>query len=380
MLRRIIGHIKGIKRKIMMFLFMHNFFYKIKCVPEKNWENSLSALQEFTDRFQNLMVKDILHTEIKDYREGKYVGGVLINETTACCIPNSSRQIILFNTDTLEYKKWGLLSEEKFKWSGGGQKGPYVFAFPRACNKVLRIDCQKLEAEEIDISINYKGEHHYGGVLCKNGIIYQPPRNTNHLLAINTVSWQVHKIKLLHGFYNKLRYCASVVHPNGYVYFLPERNERVIMFYPPTEKFVFIGKFLSECMVFHAVVSVDGNIYGFSLYKGILKIDVRKNYVEMLYMETYFGCYGTKLGINGKIYGIVGDGEIFWEYDVVKCELKKVAVINDRQKAKCAGGFTDREGNIHMIPTFGDKIYTLNFNNKEKIPEILYKQYFSDNY
>ncbi len=52
MLRRIIGHIKGIKRKMMMFLFMHNFFYKIKCVPEKNWENSLSALQEFTDRFQ----------------------------------------------------------------------------------------------------------------------------------------------------------------------------------------------------------------------------------------------------------------------------------------------------------------------------------------
>ena len=80
MLRRIIGHIKGIKRKMIMFLFMHNFFYKIKCVPEKNWENSLSALQEFTNRFQNLMVKDILYTEIKDYREGKYVGGVLINE------------------------------------------------------------------------------------------------------------------------------------------------------------------------------------------------------------------------------------------------------------------------------------------------------------
>lgn len=380
MLRKIIGHIRGLNRKTLLFLFMHNFFYKMKDVPEKNWENSLRELRKFTDRFQDLAVKDILHIDIKDYREEKFVGGILINKTTACCIPNSSRQIMLFDTDTLEYKKWGLLSEGKFKWTGGGQKDSYVFAFPRACNKVLQIDCQRLKVEEIDISVNYKGEHHYGGILCENGIIYQPPRNTNHLLAINTVSWQVHKIKLLHGFYNKLRYCGSVVHPNGYVYFLPERNERVILFYPPTEKFIFIGKFLPECMVFHAVVSVDGNIYGFSLYNGLLKIDVKKSYVEMLYMEQYFGCYGTKLGINGRIYGIAGDGDVFWEYDVVKCKLKKIAAIDDKQKAKCAGGFTDRKGNIHMVPAFGDKIYTLNFNNKERIPETLYKKYFSDNY
>lgn len=381
MLKKLLNHTKNINKKIILFLLMHNFFRTMEYMPEEDWEASLNALQEFTNRFKNLTVKKILHTEIKDYREGKFVGGILVYGTIACLIPNSSRQVMLFNTSTLEYEKWGWLSDGRFKWTGGGQKNQYIFAFPRAFNKILQIDCQELKTEEIDISLNYKGEHHYGGVLCKNGMIYQPPRNTDHLLAINTISWEVHKIKLLHGYIHyKLRYCGSVLHPNGYIYFLPERNERVIMFHPSTEKFIFIGRFISECMVFHAVVSVDGNIYGFSLYNGILKIDVRKNSVKMLYPDKYFGCYGTKMGINGKIYGILGNGETFWEYNVVGHELKRIKNIDNTQKAKCAGGLTDRSGNIHMVPAFGNEIYTLDFGNKEIIPEKLYEQYFSDNY
>lgn len=348
---------------------------------DNNWDNLLQQFRIFVKDNNAPVIPRIIYTDINDCKDGKYVGALLLHPDLACCIPNSSRQIICFDPVSMKYKHWGLLSEGNFKWTGGGKYKNIIYAFPRTSNCVLCIDCERETTEEMPLPVVYEGEHHYGGVITDKGYIYQPPRNADHILKININTWEVSKIYLVPRlFHLKLRYCGSICHPNGFIYFLPEREERVIKFDPDTDQFEYIGRPIKECMVFSAVVMPDGNIYGFSLYKGILKIDVENEDVTMIFYHINFGCYGTKLGINGHAYGIPGSGTEFWEYDAATNDVRSCGTNGDKKKAKCAGGFTDTMGNIHMAPAFGDKIYSLIFNNKKEIPEIIYKMFFTDNY
>lgn len=120
---------------------------------------------------------------------------------------------------------------------------------------------------------------------------------------------------------------------------MPERGECVIKFNPVTEEYQYIGKVIKEAMVFSAVIAEDGYIYGYGLYNGMLKIDVYNEQSEMIFDHIYFGCYGSKLGVNGKIYGIPGNGTEFWEYDLKSNSIRSCGMYPGETKAKCAGGF-----------------------------------------
>lgn len=371
--------IENLWNDILKIIFIRGYS-DIK-MDERDWKNSLKELQEYCGLHKNDFVCYVTSIEIGDKSKEKWVGGVLDHKYSVCFIPNSAGKVLYYDTRMEHFETWGRTSEGRFLWTGGGTFKNKIYGFPRTSNELIRINYSDKTIEEISLSLNYDGEHHYGGVITDSGKICQPPRNTDHLLITDIETCEVHMVYLVpHAIRCKLRYCGSVKHPNGCIYFLPERKERVIKFNPVTEQYSFIGNTISECMAFGGVVALDGNIYGFSLYKGILKIDVENNRTEMLCCNICFGCYGTKMGINGKLYGIPGDGSMIWEFDIHTGQAKSVWELKEHSKAKCAGGVVDYKGDIHMVPAFGNYIYSLKFNNYSEIPADLHKMFFSDCY
>lgn len=349
--------------------------------PVQNWELEFEEFRNYISEHRSIFPIQISKTDINEEGEEKYVGGLEIAGSIKCAIPNTCRSVMCYNNDFTEINRIGTLSDGRFKWTGGGIYNEKVYGFPRASNAIACYDYRKKELTEISLGTKYKGEHHYGGILTETGRIYQPPRDTDHILVIDLNIMKVRKIYLGSSFLRlKMRYCGSVYHPNGFIYFLPERGARVIKFNPITEEYQYIGKVIREAMVFGAVVAEDGNIYGYGSYRGVLKVDVYNESAEMMFEHLYFGCYGSKLGVNGKIYGIPGDGEEFWEYDIKCNNIRSCGIYPSEERAKCAGGFTARNGDIHMMPAFGSNLCVLRFGLEEDIPPKIYDRYFADNY
>ena len=349
--------------------------------PVQNWELKFEEFRNYISEHQSAFPIRISKADINEEGEEKYVGGVEITGAIKCAIPNTGRSVMCYNDDFTEINRVGTLSDGRFKWTGGGIYNDKVYGFPRASNAILCYDYGKRELSEICLDTKYRKEHHYGGVLTETGMIYQPPRDTDHILVIDLNTMKVRSVYLAPSFLRlKMRYCGSVYHPNGFIYFLPERGARVIKFNPITEEYQYIGKVIKEAMVFGAVVAGDGNIYGYGSHKGLIKIDVYSESVEMLFEHLYFGCYGSKLGINGKIYGIPGDGDEFWEYDIKNNNVRSCGRYPSKVRAKCAGGFTAKNGDIYMTPAFGSEICVLRFGMNEEIPSKIYAKYFIDNY
>lgn len=378
MINRITNKLNVIYNKHMVKFIMS--IHKTTFGQEGDWKKLLIELEKFLNEHQRDVVSNIKVINVDDKSKVKYVGAYAEKDSIVF-VPNSKSQILVYDIEKKQFAEWGSLPAGTFKWTGCGGENGTIYAFPRASNQLLKIECKTKKAELISIGTSYLREHHYGGVLHKNGRIYQPPRDTDYILVIDINTYVTHKIyltpKLLHL---KLRYCGSVMHPNGYIYFIPERNARVIKFDPISEKFSFIGESIQECMVFGATIALDGNIYGYSLYDGMLKIDVFSDNVKMIFTNKTFGCYGTKLGKNGKLYGIPGNGTSFWEYDTKNERVETVGMQIDKSKAKCAGGATDRCGNIYMAPAFGENMYILKFDNQQEIPKKIYDMFFCDNY
>lgn len=261
-------------------------------------------------------------------------------------------------------------SAKPFQWTGGCMWDGALYCFPRASNSLLSLDLSTGEASQIDLGQGYAGEHHYGGVLVGT-TVYQPPRNADHLLAIDLETASARRIPLApQWLHMRFRYCGSVLHPNGLVYFLPERDDRVIVFDPKTECFRFIGDPV-RAMVFDACVDVRGHIYGFSAYeKGVLHIDPDDELVEMVRQDYGVpGCYGTKLGINGLMYGIPGDGDSVLEFNPDSYEIRSIGRTEQLGiKAKCAGGAVRDDGSIVAVPAFGSYVYSVVPSRKGKIP------------
>ena len=310
----------------------------------------------------------------------KWVGAVNYNNTMYC-INNKSTDVLKvdLDNDSISYIKTNLEPTDEFMWSGGCIYNDKIYGFLRTSNDLLCIDPQTDEVCTIDLGLKYKKEHHYGGVLVNN-CIYQPPRNENHILVIDLNDYSTHKINISPKFI-KYKYLSGILHNNGLIYFFPETNERVLVLDPKTEKIFFMGDVMN-CMVFSAVIGKDNNIYGFSGYsKGILKINPNENKASMICQNIGIpGCYGSKLGIDGKVYGIIGNGQYIWQFDIDKQEANQIFDTFDSTLAKCAGGIVSNNGDIYMTPAFGNVLYKIEFNNKEIIPENLYKQFFDDNY
>lgn len=316
--------------------------------------------------------------------EKKWLGAVQYKDKIYC-IPNGINKFLIYNTNDDHYN-YVQFDDKKgeYKWTGGFEYLEKIYTLPRTENTLLSLDIKTNNVEKIDLGLNYKHEHHYAGVQIENGIVYQPPRNNDHILKIDIKNKKVKKIyispKLLKF---KYRYNSGILHPNNNIYFFPENNRRVMVLNTKTERISFIGDKINS-MVFDAVIAKDGNIYGFSsVQKGILKIDVKNKISKMIHTEIGVpGCYGTKLGVNGKIYGIPGNGNIIYEYDLETDKVKEIYKIKENIRAKCAGGAVARDGTIYAVPAFGDKLYKYCFKNvkKEIDEELLKSVYFNDNY
>lgn len=57
-----------------------------------------------------------------------------------------------------------------------------------------------------------------------------------------------------------------------------------------------------------------------------------------------FKAYGTKNGINGKIYSLPGYTSDVWEFDPFTEELKKCHSVSGNEHVYYAGGATDLNG------------------------------------
>lgn len=300
----------------------------------------------------------------------KYVGAQYEPKTKRVyAIPNDASSFMKITEDNLEFI--GDLGDNLFKWTGGCLYNGCLYAFPRTSNSML---CLNLETNKISFpfSYDYKTEHHYGGVCTSEGVVYQPPRRSNHILATNLNTGKIRHIKLVPDFLKMdMRYCGSLIHPNGYIYFFPE-NGYVIKLDPKTEQWGFIGSYCRS-YAFDAKVGIDGSIYAFSAYgKGLMKVDVISEKVEMFYPERHFGVCGTKVGVNGRLYAIPGDGEIVYEFNVTNGKLSEIHNCNDSMKAKFAGGVTLKDGRILGMPADANRIIEVNCDKAVTIPDEIY--------
>ena len=291
----------------------------------------------------------------------KYCGAVLGDDGMIYGIPSGAKNVIKIDPSRNTYELLGDLSDQSFKWTTGcNHTDGCIYGFTRSSNTLLQIDIIKKEVFEINLGLSYKAEHHYSGILYGNRI-YQPPRRNNTILCINLDNKMVHQISLT-SLPVKMGYTGSILHPNGFVYFMPESWGKVMVFNPETEMITFIGKIV-KCSVYNPVVSHNGHIYGFGYSYGILKIEPETNSVSVLFNNIFFGSATTVIGVNGKLYNLVGCSDTLYEFDSDTESLKTIGNINSEScvECKCAGGVVTTDVTICCIPAFADHIYKLMF-------------------
>lgn len=303
----------------------------------------------------------------------KFVGAQNYAETVIG-IPNDANSFIFINDNSIILKE--NLQEGLFKWTGGCLIDNNLYCFPRTSNELLRYNIYDYTIKYYPSCFDYTKEHHYGGAYSPKNKIYQPPRSSNHILAWDLVNKSSYQIPIDNNIH---RYCCSVL-CGDYIYFLPERNDKVIKFNINDESVQFIGENIYAC-VYDAKVYFDGNIYGFSAHEsGIIKIDTKTDQVSMIHTDVKPGSYGTKLGINGHLYSIPGNGQYVWDYNTKDDSLSVLYDLNDCSKAKYAGGVTKQNGQIIGVPAASNSIFSLIPSEEISIPESIYSMYFTDFY
>ena len=288
-----------------------------------------------------------------------YITGNCIMNDCVIGITNSSREVLCYDTIHKKYIQFGKVKIGTFKWTGGCCYKNKVYGFPRKENSVLMIDPMEKSCAEKKLGLSYKGEHHYGGVLTPDGVVYQPPRNTDHVLVINLNTFETSHIPIPEAD-EKARYSASVLHPSGRIYLIPEYGYKVAILNPKTKQIELIGEKFDH-LVFGCVVGYDQNIYGYSKEgDGILKIDTITNKIEWICREIGNpDCYGSIVGVNGKIYGVPAASQKIYEFDIENQRAVAIFWLEEKGIAKCAGACMDENGTIYMLPCFGEHTYIL---------------------
>jgi len=337
------------------------------------WHNYLDTIEKY---------KNLEYTRLEkaytNKMKAKWVGGIFAHGKVYGVI-NSAREGLCICPETKSFKLFGEVSVGTFKWTGGCFYQGKIYGLPRKDNQLLVIDGEKEAITVKKLPIEYRGEHHYGGVCTEEGIVYQPPRNSDHILRINLNTLEVKQIRIAEKGM-KCRYSSAVMHPNGNIYMIPEQGGRVLVFHVDSEEVEYIGTEQKD-LVFGAVVGSDRNIYGFCREgKGLYKINVNRGTVEKICIEIGEpDCYGSVVGVNGKIIGIPACGESVWEFDVETQSAKKLFELHEKGVAKCAGAGVGKDGTICMIPAFGEYIYFLS--PEEKITtEGISNRYFNTSY
>ena len=307
----------------------------------------------------------------------QYVGGQMIGRNLYSIV-NSAEKMLKYSIPVGTMEFMGQFDDTDFKWTGGCAYQNILYAFPRFADSLLAYDPRSDTFEEISCGFDYKKEHHYGGVCTSDGMIYQPPRNTDHILKWDIKNKTCKKIQINNG--SECRYCGSVIHPDGFIYFIPEKDFCVIKMDIYTERISYIGEPVSG-MTFNPVVAADGNIYGFRVQNGILKIDPSCDKVSIMYGNCNTGAYGTKNGINGRLYSLPGYTNDIWEFDPLGDGLKKCGSVYGKYAVNYAGGAVDLNGDIYALPVHADNILKINFGKYGvRIPPDIYDAFFKDFY
>lgn len=359
------------------FLFFNYLNNRKQLNSKQNWNGDIrfSLMKSFIDSNADVtyhVCKENIPTPTAKY---KWVGAQSL-DGEIICIPNDETNIIIGKNN--KWESLGAVREGLFKWTGGCIWNNSVYCFPRTSNSFLKINHSGIA--EIPLEYEYQIEHHYSGVCTKDGVVYQPPRNTSHILKTNLETGKSEKIEIINEkFRIKLSYCGSIIHPNGYIYFFPVCEDKVIKLDPRTDQWCYIGKRITT-YCFDAKVAYDGNIYGFNNFNGILKINVNDDTVENIHLDIPSYAYGTKQGVNGKLYSIPARSQYIYEYDIKTDSINIIEDINDRSEAKYAGGLTNNTGTIYGIPARSNDIIKYIPSRVVNIPNDLYITFYVDNY
>ncbi len=332
---------------------------------------------EFAGKNKNLFPDFEIIPLTEKQNRFQYVGGQIENGVLYGVV-NSAEKMLKYDIENGTMYFGGTFSKTDFKWTGGCIYERRLYSFPRLANNLLAYDPDSDIFEEIGCGLNYNGEHHYGGVCTSYGIIYQPPRNTDHILKWDIKNKTCKKIQINNG--RVCRYCGSVLHPNGNIYFIPEKDFCVIKMNIKTDEISYIDSPVCG-MAFNPAVAANGNIYGFRSGNGILKIDTKTDKVKILYKDCKIGSYGTKAGINGKFYSLPGYTNDVWEFDPFSETLEKCYSIDAQNQVNYAGGAIDLNGDIYALPVHADNIFKISFKKYNiNIPLDIYNTFFKDCY
>ncbi len=307
----------------------------------------------------------------------QYVGGQIFNGTLYSVI-NSAQKMMSYRLCDQSFRFSSSFGNDDFKWTGGCFYKGIFYMFPRKSHDLLAYDPSCDRFETIPCKTDYPDEHHYGGACTPSGMIYQPPRNTNHILKWDISNKRCETITVNGGA--NCRYCGSVIHPNGYLYMIPERDAPVIKIDPETDRIFEIGEAVRG-MAFNPVIAANGNIYGFRAKNGILKIDPKNDSVSILHEDIPIRAYGSKCGVNGNLYSLPGYTKDIWEFDPFEESLRKCYTLTEERKVHYAGGALDRNGDIYGIPVHADSILIISFNGEDiQIPKEIFDTFFTDCY
>lgn len=377
------GKIKNSMKRIYNTLYNSFVFKLFSCSNDPRlltddiytYDSVLNEFKRFVSNNNDVTYSVELQEIPKSKVAHKWVGAQFFKDAIVG-IPNDEESVLIKRE---HWTSQHVAEKGRFKWTGGCVWNNRMYCFPRTSNSFLVYDGK--ETELIQLDCKYDFEHHYSGVLCDElGVVYQPPRNTDHILKTDLKTNHSKKISIVSDFLNcKLSYCGSVRHPNGYIYFLPVSGCKVIKLNPLTDDWCFIGKPITT-FCFDAKVGADGNIYGFNHWKGIVKIDVQDNKVSNIHTDIKFYSYGTKIGLNGKLYSIPGDSCSVFEYDIQTDSVKVVYTVQSKTKAKFAGGVTDSNGIIYGVPAEEEMVICYEPSRMEKIPRSIYQKMYLDNY
>lgn len=363
-----------IYRRFFMIIHYVRKKKKLKSFDSLIYNRILEKFQEFCDSNADIsycVCKDIIPTSMEKH---KWVGAQLLDDKIVL-IPSDETKVIA------KKRKWeiiGTVRDGLFKWTGGCVWNNVVYCFPRVADSFLKIDLNGVS--EILLEVKYGFQHHYSGVSTADGVVYQPPRNTSHLLKTDLKTGRSKKIEIINEkFHIKLSYCGGLRHPNGYIYFFPVENCKVIKLNPENDEWCYIGNRITT-YCFDAKVGYDGNIYGFNHLNGIMKINVYDDTVEVIHKNIPSFAYGTKLGVNGKLYSIPGDARYAYEYDIKNDKVKEIYDTNSLKDAKYAGGLTDKQGIIYGVPAENSDVIKYIPSREVCILDDLYESFFVDNY
>lgn len=306
----------------------------------------------------------------------QFVGGQFY-EGKVYSVVNSAESMMIYDTENGEVSYCGSFPADDFKWTSGCVYNGKIVMFPRSADTMLMYDVNSGSFSEIPSGFNYTCEHHYGGILTNDGIVYQPPRNSDHILRWNLNDGTCAKIKISGG---SCRYCGGVIAPNGYAYFIPEVNLKVLRMNLNTEEIEPIGEPING-MAFNMTFAPDGNMYGFRNH-GILRFDVESEKFSVIFNDINFGAYGTKCGINGKLYSLPGYNNNMWEFDPITQQQPQICYTADHDcDIHYAGGAADMSGNIYAIPIFDNELLVISFaHHNVNIPAEIYNTRFVDFY